>query len=187
MILNDLIDIEEIGVRSIEPVNANTTLNNRTIASKITSQKWGFSITTSELTEVEFMSLLAEMSAQAGQYGEFQLTLLGTGNFNPEKAPVTVSANASVGASSVSIAAHGLPLPGTFIKFSGHTKIYIIRSATATALTIYPPLTTAVASGELGTIDQPTATVRNADAMSEMRMTGYNKAQKYDLTLEEVI
>lgn len=187
MLINDLIQIEQFGIQSIEPVSSNLTLNNRTIVSKITSQKWQFGLTTTEMREIEFMAFSVELSAQAGMFGEFQLKIPSIGQFNTDKTAVTTSATVAVGLTTIPITTHGLILPGTFIKFGGHTKLYQIRTSTATQLTIYPALTSPLALSESGIIDEPTATVRNTDDMQELRLFEFNRAQAYDLTLEEVI
>ena len=187
MIINNYIQIEQFGIQSIEPVSKNLTLNNRTIVSKISSQKWQFGITTTEMTESQLMALSVELSAQAGMFGEFQLKIPSIGQFNTDKTAVTTSATVAAGLDTIPITTHGTILPGTFIKFSGHTKLYQIRTSTTTQITIYPALTSPLTSGETGIIDEPTATVRNTDDMQELRLFRYNRAQAYDFTLEEVI
>lgn len=65
-----------------------------------------------------------------------------------------VNGNKSRGDSSISIqtATSDLPdayalTPGEFITFEGHTKVYLVKTATNTNITISPPLMTTVSSG----------------------------------------
>lgn len=186
MILNDLVQVKNFRARSIIQNSRNTTINGRDIVSKLGSQKWAFGITTTELTESEFLELMVNIAAQEGSFGEFQIKIpFGAQNF--DKSTVKVSASALAGQTIVPMGEHGAIMAGTFVKFSNHSKVYQVRSSTTTAITIYPALVEQVTIGVEGQIDEPVATVRNADDMAELELFEFNRAQSYDLTLVEVI
>lgn len=72
---------------------------------------------------------------------------------------VAVAAAASAGASTVSVSSTNDIEPGMMLNFGGHSKLYMVLSANAGNVQIFPELHADVIIGEALILDAPTATL----------------------------
>jgi hypothetical protein len=151
-------------------------------------QKWVLQASYPPMTRTEFAPLWAFVIAQKGRYSTFSYT--------PEKISTTtgtatgtlaVSSAASAGVSTISASGlTGTLKAGDFVKFSGHSKVYMLTADATTSLAIEPPLISAVATTDTVTYNNvPFTCALSADSQG----TGLdiNEMHSFSLSLVEVI
>lgn len=186
MLLNDLTELTRVQISSISGNTVQTTLNGRDIVQNLGSQKWSITATIPIMEEKNYMPVAGALASLDGAYGEFQLRLP-IGVTNPDKANGTVSALATAGGSVVTTATHGAVHVGTFIRFSNHSKVYMIQAFTPNQITVTPPLRADVPVDTFIIYDQPIMNVRlNSDFTGfDIRTDGLSNP--YDIQVTEVI
>lgn len=184
MLLNDLITISDLEFTSVLPVSTDETINGRTNAIIMSSQKYQFDIDTAVMTNKEYLSLFAQLSVLQGVFNTFKFKTP-VSNENPDKTPLIISQLASSGQSVISFESHGELISGTFIKFE-HDKCYAVVSATTTSATIYPSLTASISLNELAIVDQPEFTVEMMGDMPSVSVKA-SIGQKYSFSFIEAL
>tara|TARA_R100000781_G_scaffold115013_1_gene88474 strand:- start:7529 stop:8131 length:603 start_codon:yes stop_codon:yes gene_type:complete len=153
-----------IEVQSIEPTFTSVANNLRRQVRSRGGQRWLFKVTFPPLSRADLASIYAFSVSQKGQYETFNWvpTTIGTTRGSSSETPVVNGALAAgVTAASVdglTASTSNILRSGDFIKFSGHSKVYMVTadmtsggSGTAT-LTFAPELEAAVADNETITI-----------------------------------
>ena len=142
----------------------------RRYARKIDNQRWKFTCKYTNLTRTEFAPILAFITKQRGQKETFRVIppkikdALGSET-------TTISVNGAHTAGDTTIAIDGFNADsagslkaGDFIKFSGHTKVYMVvadvtPSSNAATVTIEPPIIENLSNDETVTYDDVPFTV----------------------------
>ena len=119
-------------------------------------QRWELSIGLEPIVGVDANTgnIAQHRLVHSGNNTSFDIVMPQTTGYEPKAGSgdtLSVAANAAAGAVSVSVntsATHlASVLPGHFISFTGHTKVYMIVSKSGGALGLYPRLYKAVTSG----------------------------------------
>jgi hypothetical protein len=134
------------------------TVTNKMFTKDLGGHYWSFTLKSPPLTRTDFQPVWAFLTSQKGSFDTFTIVppvindTSGTfANANNIKLPVTSSA--AVGASSVSVTpvGSGTLKAGDIIKFSNHSKVYMLTAdttfvnTTPNTLSIFPALLTAQA------------------------------------------
>ena len=188
---------QSIKVQSLEPTLVSVATNLRRQVRSRGGQRWLFTATFSPMNRANFDPIFAFSVAQRGQYETFNWTpaTIGTTRGETSESPV-VDGTASVGANSCSVdgltaSTSNILRKGDFIKFSGHSKIYMVTedmtsdgSGDAT-LTFAPKLSTALANNEtVTTSDVPFVVAFTSDI--RQYQTGATTYYSYEVDLIEV-
>ena len=111
------------------------------------AQRWelSFSTVTSGTTEADMLVGVIDGITSAETMVMPQLPSVA--RLNTASASLVISAGAAAGASAVTVVSDGIISKGSFIKFSNHTKIYMVTADVAAGtvpVSIYPSLRSAV-------------------------------------------
>ena len=167
----------------------------RRYARKIDNQRWKFTCKYTNLTRTEFAPILAVITKQRGQKETFTVIppkikdALGSET-------TTISVNGAHTAGDTTIAIDGFNADsagslkaGDFIKFSGHTKVYMVvadvtPSSNAATVTIEPPIIENLANDETVTYDDVPFTVY-LDSKLQQYTLGFNDKYNYEFDVCE--
>ena len=142
----------------------------RRFARQIDNQRWKFTCRYRNLTRAEFAPILAFITKQRGQKETFTVIPPKIKDAQGSET-TTISVNGAHTAGDTTIAIDGFNADsagslkaGDFIKFSGHTKVYMVvsdvtPSSNAATVTIEPPIIEALANDEAVTYDDVPFTV----------------------------
>ena len=187
-----------IDVTSFEPNLVSVTSNLRRQVRSRGAQRWLFKVRFPPLSRAEHDSIYAFSILQRGQFEKFTWVPkpIGTTRGVTSQTPV-VSAAAAVGVNAVSVdglsnSTSNILRSGDFIKFSGHTKVYMVTAdmssngSGAATLNFSPKLTTAVADNETVTTNNvPFQVAFSNDSRSYTTdSSGY---YSYEIDLVEVV
>ena len=111
------------------------------------AQRWevAFTTATSDATEADMLVGVIDSITAAATMVMPQLPSVA--RLNTAGVSLAINANASGGASSVTVVSDGIISKGSFIKFSNHDKLYLVTADVAVGtvpVSIYPSLRTAV-------------------------------------------
>ena len=180
---------DAINVKSEQRTLVSTTDSGKTFRRQIDGQRWSFTVTYPLMPRSTFAPIQAFMIKQRSQKENFTITFpsyLNTqGN---ENTTINVNGVHAVGDTTIDIDGfhadgdHRLKA-GDFIKFSGHSKVYmimadVIASSNAATVTIEPPLTTALANDETVTYDSVPFTVHLSNDVQEFQANTSNNEGK---------
>ena len=167
----------------------------RRFARKIDNQRWKFTIKYVNLSRAEFAPILAFITKQRGQNETFTVIppkikdALGSET-------TTISVNGAHTAGDTTIAIDGFNADsagslkaGDFIKFSGHTKVYMVvadvtPSSNAATVTIEPPIIENLSNDETVTYDDVPFTVY-LDTRVQQYDLGINDLYNYEFDVCE--
>lgn len=183
-------EFKTVGWKSNRSNLVSTTRSNRKQVRSIGSQFWSFTAKYNPMTRAEFAPVKAFVESQDGQAGEFEIVLpvISDTAGNPTSSP-SVFTSQSAGISSVAVDSFsGTVKAGDFIRFDGHTKVYMLTAdQTSTGnLSITPPLLSDVANNETVHVNNVAFTVRLARDVQSYGLTGYER-YSYELDMEEVV
>jgi hypothetical protein len=160
------------------------------------AQRWAAVLGYPNMTRATFAPLWAFLIAQRGQYDTFQAPLPGyeTPQGTATGTPLAKGA-AAAGASSIptdgwTISITGILKAGDFVKFSAHTKVYMVTAdansngAGEATLSIQPKLVAAVADNEALTVNSVPFTWQLASDQVE-QSTGLKKIINAEVSLLE--
>jgi len=153
-----------------------TSVSGKTHRRKIGAQFWSARLKSPQMAKADFMADYSFVVQQDGQFGSFTIILP---EVSSSKGTVsgTITVNATVstdpvmspaaGSSKVGVdtVATGTLKKGDLIKFSNHSKVYMITAdvdmdgSSVNTLDIYPPLLTAVTAAHTVTYDNVPLTV----------------------------
>ena len=139
-----------VSMQSAKPKSVTKTLIDRAHSGKRFVRKigdpqwWEFDFTTPPLAHAQSLELFAFVCSQGGQYGSFYIP-------NPfpniaQNLTNRVSPNIAVGADNFALSSSNY-MPGDFIQFSSHDKVYLVTNVTSTHVSIYPNLKAVVGAG----------------------------------------
>lgn len=141
--------------------------NLRIQARSLNAQRWEIMAEHPEMNRGQAAEIMAFIKSQRGRAGIFEVTLPIYSNARGTvSGSVLTNGAASAGANSLSIdGITGTLLKGDFIKFNGHTKVYMVTEDRdgSGSLTFYPSLRSSVADNEAITYDSVPFTVRLND------------------------
>jgi hypothetical protein len=186
MLINEHIPISGISIQSSTPNVRNTTISGRDIVMNMASQKWVLTISTSVMSERDYMAAMSSIFLQAGSYGEFQVKLP-IGSSNMDFTDGFVDGAATSGSDTVAMLIHGAVNIGTFVRFGNHSKVYMVKSYTSTSIGVYPDLVEDVPLNTSIIFNQPDFTVRLQDDSGAFNIGSDNISQKFDFNVIEVI
>jgi len=183
-----------LGFNSTQATKITTTDSGKVFATQIDGQRFKFSASYPPMRRTNFSPVYAFIMQQRSRKETFQITLPDLSNAKGDVSGIiSTNASASAGATSVDIQnITGTIKAGDFIKFNGHTKVYMVVSdATAdgsneATLTIEPPLRSSVASDETILYDNVPFTVRLANDVQEFS-TSQNDIYKFEVDFIEAL
>ncbi|BAQ91276.1 major capsid protein [uncultured Mediterranean phage uvMED] len=175
---------ESLGIRSIQNTIISKTVSGKKLARQIDNQRFAFSvrIITGKRSDVygELMAFIVKQRS-----GKENFTIIppevedARGNVS---GTVLVNGVHAVGDTTITVdAMTGTLKAGDFIKFAGHSKVYmVVADVTAdgsneATVTIEPPLITALANNEVVTYDNVAFTVHLTNDMQEFGVAGADK------------
>lgn len=180
---------DTLNIKSNQKTLMSETDSGKTFRRQIQGQRWSFTVSYPLMPRSTFAPIQAFMIKQRSQKENFTITFpsyLNTqGN---ENTTINVNGVHAVGDTTIDIDGfhadgdHRLKA-GDFIKFSGHSKVYmimadVIASSNAATVTIEPPLTTALANDETVTYDSVPFTVHLLSDVQEFQANQSNNEGK---------
>ena len=191
---------DAINIKSEQRTLVSTTDSGKTFRRQVDGQRWSFTVSYPLMPRSTFAPIQAFIIKQRSQKEDFTITfpsyLNAQGN---ENTTINVNGVHAVGDTTIDIDGFdaygaGRLKAGDFIKFSGHSKVYMIMadgtsSSNASTVTIEPPLTTALANNETVTYDSVPFTVYlNSDVQEFQANTSNNEGKplfKYEFDVTE--
>jgi len=174
---------------SNNPTLKSTSLSGRVQTRKVAGQYWSFTATYPPMKAVDFNPIRAFVVKQEGQHGIFTVVLpIESTTSGTASGTVTCSATAK-GLGSVTVAAlTGVIKTGDFVKFSGHSKVYMVTAdrSGAGALAFTPSLVEAVASTDTLIYSEVPFTVRLVNDTQSWQL-GMSAFYRYDVDFVEVL
>ena len=187
----------DIQVQSIEPTLVSTTISLKRQVRSRGGQRWMLNVSFPPMTWAEFAPIYAFSVKQKGQYETFTYVppTISTTRGSSGETPVV---NGAISAGAVTASVDGLTAStsnilraGDFIKFSDHTKIYMVTddmssdgSGEAT-LNFHPSATEAISNNATITIASVPFTVSFQDDVREFG-TNITNLYSYEINLIEV-
>lgn len=166
------------------------TRSGRTQVRNIGTGYWSFTARYPRLTREKFAPVMGFLAKTKGGTDSFSITppVISDSSGNPSG---TVTAGSAHSAGSTEVIISGLTgtiKAGDFVKFSGHTKVYMVTTdrAGAGAMTIEPPLVETVSGGATVTYNNVSFTMRMARDVQRFRVAGHEQYQ-IELDLIEAI
>lgn len=166
------------------------TISGRTQVRTVGGQRWEFTARYNPMTRAEFQPVYAFVVSQQGRLGSFSITPPIISDTSGS-ATGTLAANGahSIGDSTITIdGITGDIKAGDFIRFSGHTKVYMViadRDGAGT-MTIEPALVEAVADNESISYNNVAFTMRLNNDLQEYLISS-NEYFEYELDMIEVL
>ena len=186
-----------IDISSTQTTFVSDTMNGRRQVRQIQDQRWQITASFPPMLRAKFNEVFAFVVSQRGVKGTFTFTppiiddALGT-----ETGSVLVNGVHAVGDTTIAMDAFGADgagrfKAGDFIKFAGHTKVYMVvadvtSSSNAATVTIEPPLTTALANNEAVTYDNVAFTVALVNDIQTIALGG-DGFYRFEVDMIEVI
>jgi len=161
-------EFASIGFSSEQATITSTTDSGKMFAVQIDGQRFKFSASYPPMNRSEFAPVYAFIMKQRSQKETFQIALPDLKNAKGNvSGTVTVSGSHSAGDTTIDITGiSNTILAGDFIKFGGHSKVYMVvedatgDSSNDATITIEPPLRSALSNAESVTYDDVQFTVR---------------------------
>ncbi|HCY82448.1 MAG TPA: hypothetical protein DHV22_13035 [Xanthomarina gelatinilytica] len=177
-------DFNALNLKNNQKTLVSTTDSGKTFRRQIDGQRWSFTVSCPLKTRSNFAPIMAFIVKQRSQKENFTITFpldaLGS-----ETGTVKVNGAHSAGDTTITVDGHAGDTAGSFkagdlIKFSGHSKVYMIvadvtPSSNASTLTIEPPLTTALSDNETLTYDSIPFTVHLQTDLQEFETNANDK------------
>jgi hypothetical protein len=188
----------DVSVQSIEPTLVSTTISLKRQVRSRGGQRWLLNVSFPPMTRAEFAPIYAFSVKQKGQYETFTYVppTISTTRGSSGASPVV---NGAVSAAATSASIDGLAAStsnilraGDFIKFSDHTKVYMVTddmssdgSGTAT-LNFHPGAVQAIADDSTVTIASVPFNVSFQSDVAEFG-TNFTNLYSYEINLIEVV
>ena len=195
-------DFTAINIKSNQRTLVSETDSGKTFRRQVQGQRWSFTIKYPSMTRADFAPTMAFMIKQRSQKENFTI-------IPPELEDArgvetgTLAVNGSHTAGDTTIAIDGFAgdtanrlRQGDFIKFNGHTKIYMVvadvtSSSGAATVTIEPPLISTLANDEAVTYDNIPFTVHLINDIQEFGVVGASNGgellYEFQLDVEEAL
>jgi hypothetical protein len=180
---------DAINIKSQQKTLVSTTDSGKTFRRQVDGQRWTFTVSYPLMPRSTFAPIQAFIIKQRSQKENFTITfpsyLNAQGN---ENTTINVNGVHAVGDTTIDIDGFhadgaGRLKAGDFIKFSGHSKVYMIMadvtsSSNAATVTIEPPLRSALANDETVTYDSVPFTVYLNSDLQEFQSNQSNNEGK---------
>ena len=191
---------ETMGIKSIQNTIISKSLSGKKLSRQIQNQRFGFtaSIITGKRSDI-YGELMAFIIKQRSSKENFTIVPPEVEDARGDvSGAVLVNGVHSVGDTTIDVdGMTGTLKAGDFIKFSGHTKVYmVVADATAdvsneATLTIAPPLISALANNAGVTFDNVPFQVHLTNDLQEFGVVGAdgsgNLLYKFEIDVEEAI
>ena len=177
-----------LGLESNSPTLMSTAISGRMQSRKMAGQYWSFTASYPPLKAVDFKPVNSFVIKQGGQHGVFTIVLPVESYTSGTASGTALSTPATKGAVSVSITGlTGKLQNGDLIKFSGHSKVYMLTAdrSDAGAIQITPALVEAVGTEQVIYNDVP-FTVRLAGDAQKWSL-GVGGFYKYEVDFIEAL
>lgn len=172
-------EASSVSVDSKQQTLVSETRSGRRQVRAIGSQLWAMTATFSSMTRTDFMPIYSFIISQEGQLGVFQfIPPVISSTSGTATGSITTSATGSIGVSSISVTGHtGSLKAGDFVKFSSHSKVYMLTSdrSGAGTMSFKPALMRAVGSSEAVTYTSVPFTVRLNNDVQSYSVSGYDR------------
>ena len=178
-----------INLKSESPTLFSEAVNGRQQSRKIGGQKWTFTASYAPLTRTEFNPVFAFVVSQQGRHGVFAVVPTGISSTNGTASGTVTTSAATLGAASVTVSGlTGALKAGDLVKFSGHTKVYMLTADRAGngAMAFTPPLIAAVSSSDTVIYTNVPFTVRLANDIQSYKLSVGNFF-KYEVDFIEAL
>ena len=183
----------EFSAVNVESKHANLvseTISGRRQVRALGSQRWSFTARYNQMTRADFMPVYAFVMAQQGRLGTFTIVppVISDAQGNISGSMLANGAH-SIGDNSINVDGFtGTIKAGDFVKFAGHTKVYMVTSdlTGAGTLNIEPALYSAVSDNELVNYDDVTFTMRLNNDIQQYGLSQYD-SYTYEVDMVEVL
>ena len=194
---------ETMGIRSIQNTIISKSLSGKKLSRQIDNQRFGFtaSIIVGKRSDI-YGELMAFIVKQRSSKENFTIIPPEVEDARGDETG-TLGVNGSHTAGDTTIAIDGFAgdgagrlKAGDFIKFNGHTKVYMVvadvtSSSNAATVTIEPPLVSALANDETVSYDNIPFTVHLTNDIQEFGVVGADRSgnllYKFEIDVEEAI
>ena len=182
-----------INFSSEQKTITSTTDSGKMFSVQVDGQRFKFSASYPPMSRSEFAPVYAFIMKQRSQKETFQIALPDLKNAKGDVSGV-VETNGTASAGDTSVTVDGMTgtlNAGSFIKFNGHSKVYmVVADATASAgsatLTIEPPLRENLSDNEVVTYDGVEFTVRLTNDVQEFN-TGDLDLYRFEVDFIEAL
>jgi hypothetical protein len=182
-----------INFSSEQKTITSTTDSGKMFSVQVDGQRFKFSASYPPMTRDEFAPVIAFIMKQRSQKETFQIALPDLKNAKGDVSGV-VETNGTASAGDTSVTVDGMTgtlKAGDFIKFNGHSKVYmVVADATASSgsatLTIEPPLRENLSDNEVVTYDGVEFTVRLTNDVQEFN-TGIYSLYRFEVDFIEAL
>ena len=186
-------EFASVGFASEQKTITSTTDSGKMFSVQVDGQRFKFSASYPPMNRSEFAPVYAFIMKQRSQKETFQIALPDLKNAKGDVSGV-VETNGTANAGDTSVTVDGMTgtlKAGDFIKFNGHSKVYmVVADATASAgsatLTIEPPLRENLSDNEVVTYDGVEFTVRLTNDVQEFN-TGDLDLYRFEVDFIEAL
>jgi hypothetical protein len=186
-------EFASVGFASEQKTITSTTDSGKMFSVQVDGQRFKFSASYPPMNRSEFAPVYAFIMKQRSQKETFQIALPDLKNAKGDVSGV-VETNGTASAGDTSVTVDGMTgtlKAGDFVKFNGHSKVYMVVSdATASAgsatLTIEPPLRENLSDNEVITYDGVEFTVRLTNDVQEFN-TGDLDLYRFEVDFIEAL
>ena len=186
-------EFASVGFASEQKTITSTTDSGKMFSVQVDGQRFKFSASYPPMRRSEFAPVYAFIMKQRSQKETFQIALPDLKNAKGDVSGV-VETNGTASAGDTSVTVDGMTgtlNAGSFIKFNGHSKVYmVVADATASAgsatLTIEPPLRENLSDNEVVTYDGVEFTVRLTNDVQEFN-TGDLDLYRFEVDFIEAL
>ena len=183
-------EFSAVNVKSTSANISSTTRSGRMQVRGIGAQKWSFTAKYNDLKREEFAPVYAFIMTLDGQRNSFDITPPVISNTSGT-ASGTVQANGAhtIGDNTITIdGLTGTIKAGDFVKFAGHSKVYMVTAERdgAGTLTIQPALLSNVANNEQVIYNNVPFKMRLENDVQEFGLSSFDNYQ-FELDMIEVI
>ena len=186
-------EFASVGFASEQKTITSTTDSGKMFSVQVDGQRFKFSASYPPMNRSEFAPVYAFIMKQRSQKETFQIALPDLKNAKGDVSGV-VETNGTASAGDTSVTVDGMTgtlKAGDFIKFNGHSKVYmVVADATASSgsatLTIEPPLRENLSDNEVVTYDGVEFTVRLTNDVQEFN-TGDLDLYRFEVDFIEAL
>jgi len=166
------------------------TVSGRMQVRTLGGQRWSFTAKYNPMTREEFQPVFAFVMSQQGRFGTFTIVPPVIGSTSGSVTGTLLANGAhSAGDSTISVdGISGTLKAGDFVKFSGHSKAYMLTAdrAGSGTMTIEPPLVSSVSDNESIAYTSVPFTMRLANDVQSYNLAS-NEYYEYELDMIEVL
>lgn len=143
-------EFQAINVESRQRNVYSETVSGRIQARQIGKQQWAFSAKYNPMTREEFAPVYAFLVSQRGRFGTFTIVPPVIGTTSGTATGTMTTGFESAGSTSISVSGFtGTIKAGDFVKFSDHSKVYMVTAdqTGSGSITIEPGLVESISNG----------------------------------------